>query len=69
MIAIVNVGPAGDGLTNYEVRINADLITTFKHRRSDGLAPCLYLASQAVAQKRANDIIDMMLSVTEGAKG
>lgn len=53
MIAIVNVGPVDDpdhwGERTYEVRINHEVITTFKHRRRDGLARCLLRASLAVA--------------------
>ena len=61
MIAIVNVGPHGDpdklGVRTYEVRINAEVICTFRHRRADGLGRCLLEASQAVtcaALKNAN---------------
>jgi hypothetical protein len=56
VIAIVNIGPAGDGLTNYEVRINRDVVTTFTHVRSEGLAKCLLLASHAVEEQRVNDM-------------
>ena len=52
MIAIVNVGPHDDpdkpGAWTYEVRINAEVICTFRHRRADGLGRCLLDASQAV---------------------
>jgi hypothetical protein len=52
MIAIVNVGPFDDedagGIRDYEVRINSTVITTFQHKRSDGLAVCLEKASAAV---------------------
>ena len=45
MIAIVNVGPHDDpdptGWRNYEVRINHEVIATFRHRRELGLARCL----------------------------
>lgn len=51
MIAVVNVGRADKGLTDYEVRINAEVVTTFAHCRSDGLAKCLLLASRAVEAK------------------
>jgi hypothetical protein len=40
MIAIINRGPhTGDsgGERNYDVCINDELITQFKHKRSDGL--------------------------------
>ena len=45
MIAIVNIGGGDEsnplGERTYEVRINRDVITTFKHKRSDGLGACL----------------------------
>jgi hypothetical protein len=54
MIAIVNIGPYNDpdlgGWRDYEVRINHKLITTFRHKRSDGLAGCLAKAADAVQQ-------------------
>ncbi len=56
MIAIVNVGPFDDpdpfGVRMYEVRINSELITTFQHRRSDGLGRCLLEASKAVERQK-----------------
>lgn len=56
MIAIVNVG-GGDGqdimgIRNYEVRINRDVVATFQHRRSDGIAVCLKKAANAVESKK-----------------
>jgi len=52
MISIINIG-GGDasdphGERNYEVRINRELITTFKHERCNGLARCLIEAGKAV---------------------
>ena len=59
MIAIVNMGPhdAHDpmGERTYEVRINAEVICTFRHRRSDGLGACLLAASKAVERKKWQD--------------
>ena len=59
MIAIVNVGPHDDpdptGYRNYEVRINHEVIATFRHRREHGLVRCLRLASEAVLNKQMND--------------
>lgn len=52
MIAIVNISKkVGPGMQDYEIRINREVIAKFKHRRSDGLAKCLYLAAQAVNDK------------------
>ena len=59
MIAIVNVGPHDDpdptGWRNYEVRINHEVIATFRHKRDDGLVRCLSLASEAVLEKQMDD--------------
>jgi hypothetical protein len=56
MIAIVNVGPHDDpnplGERNYELRINSDVIATFKHKRGDGLAKCLMLAAAAEERRK-----------------
>jgi len=58
MISIVNMGPhdTGDpaGIRTYELRINREVIATFRHRRSDGLAACLRKASEAA--QAADDI-------------
>ena len=66
MIAIVNIGPHDDqdklGVRTYEVRINADVICTFKHRRADGLGRCLLEASKAVERQtweKAARILDI----------
>jgi len=57
MIAIVNVGPYNDpdptGVRDYEVCINSDVVATFKHRRSDGLAVCLRHAAGAVDRSKS----------------
>ena len=56
MIAIVNVGPHDDpdklGVRTYEVRINSDVVCTFRHRRADGLGRCLLEASKAVERQK-----------------
>lgn len=56
MIAIVNVqncGPYCNGTEphKYEVRINDEVITTFKHNREEGLSVCLSKAAHAVLLK------------------
>lgn len=65
MIAIVNVGPHDDadpmGERTYEVRINKQVITTFRHKRSDGLGRCLLAASKAVEKQKWMDV-EMFLS-------
>ena len=64
MIAIVNVG-GGDsqdimGVRNYELRINHEVIATFKHRRSDGLGKCLLEASKAVERTKWEQVNDFL---------
>ena len=66
MIAIVNVGPHDDpdklGVRTYEVRINANVVCTFKHRRADDLGMCLLKASKAVERQKweqASRILDI----------
>lgn len=60
MIAIVNTGPFNDpnplGERTYEVRINSKVITTFRHRRGDGLGKCLLAAGKAVEKQNWTDI-------------
>ena len=56
MILVVNTGPVHNGKVSdtrvYEVRVNSEVITTFKHNRSQGLANCLMRAAEAVALKQ-----------------
>jgi UDP-glucose 4-epimerase len=67
MIAIVNIG-GGDakdilGVRDYELRINHEVITTFKHRRSEGLSKCLFEASKAaerVQWEQVNDFLNKL---------
>lgn len=60
MIAIVNMGPYNDpdklGWRDYEVRINSEVVCTFRHRRADGLVRCLLEASKAVERKESADV-------------
>lgn len=60
MVAIVNIGPHYDpdptGWRNYEVRINHEVIATFRHRREHGLARCLRMAAAAVEDVRAKEL-------------
>ena len=61
MIAIVNVGPHGDpdptGWRTYEVRINHEVITTFRHKREHGLARCLRMAAAAVDKEKRDELL------------
>jgi hypothetical protein len=56
MIAIVNIGGGDEsnplGERTYEVRINREVITTFTHKRSDGLGACLFAAAKAVEKSK-----------------
>ena len=52
MIVIVNISKDTFGECEYEVRINQKVITTFKHRREDGLSVCLRKAHEAVARQK-----------------
>ena len=73
MIAIVNVGPHDDpdklGVRTYEVRINSDVVCTFRHRRADGLGRCLLEASKAVERQKweqASRILDIANQAVRG---
>ena len=61
MIAIVNVGPHDDsdavGWRNYEVRINHEVIATFRHRREHGLVRCLRMAAAAVDKEKRDELL------------
>ena len=52
MVSIINIGfhdrRRPQGMCTYELRINAKLISSFSHRRSDGLATCLRRAARSV---------------------
>ena len=62
MIAIVNVGRKdGEEKTQYELRINREVIATFEHLRADGLAVCLEEAAKA-ARKHEEIRLDAYLT-------
>ena len=60
MIAIVNVStpPTKKGANKYEVRINKAVITTFEHKREDGMTMCLKLAADAVDKYKIAVVVD-----------
>ena len=64
MIAIVNIGPHDDpdptGWRHYEVRINREVIATFRHKRDHGLARCLRMAAAAVEDARARSLAQLL---------
>ena len=47
MIKIINIGGDPLGECEYDLKINDELITKFKHNRTDGLAKCLQRAAEA----------------------
>jgi hypothetical protein len=57
MIGIVNMKHISGNIYEYEVRINHDVITTFKHDREKGLSGCLEDAAKAVAKKDCADTV------------
>lgn len=67
MIAIVNIGGGDEsnplGERTYEIRINRDVITTFKHRRGDGLGACLLEASKAVERSKWVAVEEFMQNI------
>jgi hypothetical protein len=67
MIAIVNVGGGDEsdpfGERTYEVRINREVITTFKHKRGDGLGICLLKASKAVERSKWMAVEEFMQAI------
>ncbi len=59
MIAIINRSPIdveANNECNYEIKINSQTITWFKHKQKDGLSTCLRKASEAVYKKEKQDI-------------
>lgn len=72
MIAIINKGPHTKDLggeRNYEVRINDELICTFKHKRIGGLAACLMAAAKAVEEKKWRDFEELLARFPERTGG
>lgn len=69
MLAIVNVSPEGtplDGLNEYEVRINREVIGRFTHKRSVlGAARCLRDAADAVDKWRYDQHAKFWLAILE----
>jgi len=72
MIAIINLGPTNNleaddpgGERNYEVRINSDDITRFKHCRRDGMATCLERAKLAVQRYEKKRQKEMLVKYIE----
>ena len=48
----IDIGETSDpGVYEYEVKINDKFITSFKHKREEGLSICLSKAAEAVEKK------------------
>jgi len=66
MIAIINRGPVSDDPDDdrrlYSVQINTKPITTFVHKRSEGMAVCLHKAARAVEEWQKRILIDAALN-------
>lgn len=64
MIAIRNISTGSPfGWQDYEVRINHELICTFRHKREEGLAVCLKMASAAVGAAQWTKTAEILLAV------
>lgn len=61
-IIIRQLGGNPMGVCEYEIRINADRITTFKHSRPNGLRACLLAAADAVERQKWRDIETFLLA-------
>ena len=64
MITIVNMGPHDPqdklGERTYELRINSEVITEFRHTRGNGLARCLEEAAKAVRRKLNLEAVELL---------
>lgn len=69
MINIVNMGPHDKndpmGWRTYKISINSYVITTFQHKRSDGLEVCLLKAAKAVERQKLEDVANMVRKIRE----
>ena len=61
-IIIQNISPHNSpfGQHEYEVRINQEVITTFTHKREEGLTVCLRKAAEAVERSKWMDTSGFM---------
>lgn len=65
-VIIRNLGGDMLGICEYEVRINDQRITTFRHNRVDGLTVCLQKAATACESHKWNTIYDQTMKQLEG---
>lgn len=67
-IIIRNLGGNMLGLCEYEIRINDQRITTFKHNRTTGLKACLLAAAEAVEAQQWQDAFALERSVRRNTR-
>ena len=59
----IDIGETSDpGVYEYEVKINDKFITSFKHKREEGLSICLSKAAEAVEKK---DLLDFYFGIKD----
>lgn len=58
-IIIQNMGGPSDGVCEYELRINREVIAKFKHNRMDGLEVCLREAAGAAKRERIRGYLNL----------
>lgn len=70
MIAIINIDPdpRPTGPHRYELRINAEVIATFKHNREHGLAACLRKAADAAELAQCKQAAELLQGLREKAR-
>ena len=59
-IIIQNMGGPSDGVCEYELRINREVIAKFQHDRRTGLEACLRSAADAVKMERMRDAMKVL---------
>ena len=59
-IIIQNMGGPSDGVCDYELRINKQVIAKFQHNRCFGLEECLIAAAAAVRMERMRDAMRIL---------
>ena len=58
MLAIVNKGELPNGNHTYNIQVNNQLITTFEHKRSDGMVACFRRAAEAVEIHQIEQLVE-----------
>ena len=70
MIAIVNVSTNNSpiGWHKYELRINAKVIASFRHKREEGLTKCLERAAEAAEKAKWMEVEAMINTLSDKIK-